>query len=246
MRPEAGHLFWILLLVACCASQHPLGAEWGSLPLEEREARAIETVRTALAQREAKVPRRPRIEENEVLYVGRRLAIFTPFRERAEADVPPTNLSVLLFQDITGLERRVLYDFPSHPEDLSIYLRSGSLSVWGVQANVPPLSSLLSSIGVGGPVLLLPRRPGETYWRLDSALEYLLSLPRPREGVGVVAEKILRQSVEEQRGRARFEAELTAALEEYLVDFPDSAGKPEELTDPPAEPGIVPLAVDLL
>lgn len=227
MRPEAGLLFWILLLVACCASQHPLGAEWESLPLEEREARAIETVRTVLAQRGARIPRRPGIEENEVLFVDRRLAIYAPCRERPGADVPPRNLSVLLFQDITGLERRVLYDFPSHPEDLSIYLWRQSPSVWGVQANEPLLSPLLSRIGLGDPALLLPQRPGETYWRLDAALEYLLSLPRPREGPGLAVEKILRHSVEEKRDRARFEAEVLATLEEYLAEFSDSADKPE-------------------
>jgi hypothetical protein len=218
MRRDAGLLIWILLLVACCASQHPLGAGWESLPLDEKEARAVETVRAALAQRGARIPRRPGIEENEVLFVDRRLAVFAPCRERRGADAPPRNLSVLLFQDIAGLERRVLYDFPSHPEDLSIYLRSESPSVWGVQAHEFLLSAFVSRIGLGGPVLLLPQRPAETYWRLDAALEYLLSLPRPREGPGPAVEKILRHSVEEKRDRATFQAEVSTALEEYLAD----------------------------
>jgi hypothetical protein len=219
MRPIAGSFSWIPILLVCCASQHPLGAEWESLPLDERETRAIETVRTVLAQRGARIPRRPGVYENEVLFVDRRLAVFAPSRELSGTDVPPGNLSVLLFQDIAGLERRVLYDFPSHPEDLSIYLRSESPSVWGVQAHEFLLSAFASRIGVGGPVLLLPQRPAETYRRLDAALEYLLSLPRPTDGPGPAVERILRHAAEEKRGRARFEAEVLAALEERLADF---------------------------
>ena len=203
----------------CCASQHPLGAGWESLPLDEREASAIETVRTALAQRGARIPRRPGVEENLVLFVDRRLAVFAPRLERSGKDALPGNLSVLLFQDIAGLERRVLYDFPSHPEDLSIYLRSESPSVWGVQAHDFLLSAFVSRIGLAGPVLLLSQRPAETYRRLDAALEYLLSLQRPTEGPGPAVERILRHAAGETRDRARFEAEVLAALEERVADF---------------------------
>jgi hypothetical protein len=198
------------------------------LPVEVREARAVETVRTALAQRGSRIPDRPGAEENQVLFVDRHLAIYRPCCEQAGAEVPPGNLAVLLLQDIVGLERRVLYDFPSHPEDLSIHLRHKSPSVWGVQADESLLSPLLSRVGRGGAVLLLPRRPRETYRRLEAALEYLLSLPRPREGLGLAVERILRRSAEERRDRGRFRAEVLAALEGHLAELSDSAEEAEE------------------
>jgi hypothetical protein len=218
VRPATCLLSWIVTLFTGCAFHHPLGAEWEGLPIEGKEARAIEAVRTAIAQRGGRIPGRPGAEENQVLLVDRRLAVYRPCCERPGADVSPGNLAVLLFQDIVGLERRVVYDFPSHPEDLSIYLRRKSPSVWGVGADESLLSPLLSRVGRGGAVLLLPHRPRETYWRLEAALEYLLSLPRPREGVGLAVEGILRQSVEEKRERERFETDVLAALREHLAE----------------------------
>jgi hypothetical protein len=215
---------WVLALFTGCAFHHPLGTEWEGLPVEGREARAIEAVRTALAQRGGRIPGRPGAEENQVLFVDRRLAVYRSCCEELGADLSPGNLAVLLFQDIVNLERRVVYDFPSHPEDLSIYLRRKSPSVWGVQADESLLSPLLSRVGRGGAVLLLPRRPRETYSRLEAALEFLLSLPRPREGVGPTVEAILRQSVEEKRDRAGFEAEVLAALGDPLGALSNGAG----------------------
>jgi hypothetical protein len=227
VRPDKCLLLWVLALVTGCGFHHPLGADWEGLPIEGRETRAIEAVRTTLAQRGGRIPGRAGAEESQVLFVDRRLAIYGPCCEQSGAEVSPGNLAVLLFQDILRLERRVVYDFPSQPEDLSIYLRRKSPSVWGVQADESLLSPLLSKVGRGGAVLLLPQRPRETYRRLEAAFECLLSLPRPREGPGLAVEGILRQSVEEERNRGRFEAEVLAALGEYLAEPSDSADEKE-------------------
>jgi hypothetical protein len=216
VRPTTPLLLWIVALLTGCGFHHPLGAGWEDLPAEGREAGAIEAVRTALAQRGARIPDRPGSEENEVLFVGRRLAVYRPCCGQSGADASPGNLAVLLFQDIVSVQRRVVYDFPSHPEDLSIYLRWKSPSAWGVRAEGSLLSPLLSRLGRGGAVLLLPQRPRETYRRLEAALKYLLSLPRPPEGVERAVEGILRQSVEEERSRAAFEADVLAALGAHL------------------------------
>jgi hypothetical protein len=219
---------WIVTLLTGCAFHHPLGAGWEDLPAEGREAGAIEVVRTALAQRGGRIPGRPGSEENEVLFVGGRLAIYRPCCEQSGADVSPGNLAVLLFQDIVSLQRRVVYDFPSHPEDLSIYLRWKSPSAWGVRADESLLSPLLSRVRLGGALLLLPQRPRETYRRLEAALEYLLSLPRPPEGIERAVEGILRQSVEEKRDRARFELDVLAALRAHLPELSSGSGSAEK------------------
>jgi hypothetical protein len=200
-------------LVAGCAF-HPLSAEWDTLPSEDRETRAIETIRRALAERAARIPGHHGIVENEVLLVDRRVAVYRPYREQPREDPPRGNLAVLLLEDIIGLERRVLYDFPSHPEDLSIYLQRKSPSVWGVQAKEPFLSALFSQAKLGAPTLFFRQRSQKTYERLEAALQYLLSLPHPQDGVGVAVESILRLSVEEGRDRAAFEREVLDAVAE--------------------------------
>jgi hypothetical protein len=209
----------LLTLVVSCAIHHPLSADWEHLSTAEREAEAIETVRAALAERGGKIPGRPGVVENDVLFVDRRLAVFRPCCKQ------PGNLAVLLFRDVTGLERRVVYDFPSEPEDLSVHLRRQSPSVWGVQAEESLLSPVLSRVGLGDAVLLLPRRPRDTYRRLEAALEYLLSLPRRREGPGPVIEEILRRSAEQKRDRSGFEAKVLAALGEHRAETSWSAGE---------------------
>ena len=212
MRPGTPLLLWTIPLLLACASPHPLGADWQSLPVEARETRATETVRSVLAERGSKIPGRPGSEESQVLFVDRRLVVYRPCCAQSGAEVSAGNLAVLLFHDIQRLERRVVYDFPSQPEDLSIYLRWKSPSVWGVRAHSSILTPLLSRVGLEGPVLLLPQRPRETYRRLKAALEYLLTLPRPREGAGATVEEILRQAAEDDRDPPTFEAEVLAAL----------------------------------
>jgi hypothetical protein len=212
VRSRACLLLWVLSSLAGCASHHPLGDDWQSLTAETREARAIETLRTALAERGARIQGRPGAEENQVLFVDRRLAVYRPCCRQSGANASPGDLAVLLLEDILRLERRVLVDLPSQPEDLSIYLRRKSPSAWAVQAPESLLSPLLARVGVEGPVLLLPQRPRETYWRLKAALEHLLALPRPRQGVGPTVERILRQTVEHEPDRASFAAKVLAAL----------------------------------
>lgn len=219
VRPATSLLLWMVTLLAGCGFHHPLGAGWEDLPAEGRETAAIEAVRTALAQRGGRIPGRPGSQENEVLFVGRRLAIYRPCCGQSDAEASPGNLAVLLFRDIVRLERRVVYDFPSQPEDLSIYLRWKSPSAWGVRAEGSLLSPLLSRVRRGGAVLLLPQRPRDTYRRLEAALEYLLSLPPPPEGVERAVEGILRQSFQEERDRARFEADVLAALGAHLPEL---------------------------
>jgi hypothetical protein len=213
VRSKACLLLWILSSLAGCASHHPLGDDWQGLTLEDREVRAIETLRTTLAERGARIPDHPGTEENQVLFADRRLAVYRPCCQQSGASPPPGSLAVLLLEDILRLERRVLLDLPSQPEDLSIYLRRESPSAWAVQAYESLTSPLLSKIGLEGPILLLPQRPNRTYWRLKSALEYLLALPPPRQGVGPTVERILRQTVEHEPDRASFEAKILAALD---------------------------------
>lgn len=212
MRSKACLLLWILSSLAGCASHHPLGDDWQDLSLEARESRAIETLRITLAERGARIPGKPGTEENQVLFVDRRLAVYRSCCLQSGESESPGALAVLLLDDILRLERRVLLDLPSQPEDLSIYLRRKSPSAWAVQAHESLTSPLLSKVGLEGPVLLLPQRPHRTYWRLKSALEYLLSLPRPRQGVGPAVEQILRQTVEQEPDRASFETKVLTAL----------------------------------
>lgn len=214
MRPKTGLVLLIPPLLACCTAQHPLGADWQSLPIEAREARAIETVRGILAERGSRIPGRPGEKANDVLFVDRRVAVYRPCCRGSGADQPTASLSVLAFEDILRVERRVVYDFPSQPEDLSIYLQRGSPSVWGVRAPESLLSPLLSKVGLEGPALLLPQRPRDTYWRFKAALEHLLSLPRRQRGVGPTVERILRQAIAGPGSRAALEADVLAALAE--------------------------------
>jgi hypothetical protein len=215
VRTETGILLWTAALVTSCTVHHPLDAEWKNLTVEAREARAIEAVRLALAKRGARIPDRPGTEENEVLFIDRRLAVYRTCRQQSARDVSRRNLAVLLFRDIRRLERRVVYDFPSQPEDLSIYLRRGSPSVWGVGAHESLLSPLLSRVDLEDPALLLPQRPRGAYRRLEAALGYLLSLPLPLEGPGQAVARSLRRADREELHRARFEMEVL----EHISDF---------------------------
>jgi hypothetical protein len=202
---------FVMLAVGGCAG-HPLAAEWVDLSGEEREARALETVGSAFAERGSRTSGCPGEPENKIIFADRRLIVFRPLEggpAGPRAGVPGPRVRVLLFRDISGIERRVLYDFPGQPEDLSLYLLRGAPSAHGVFAD----RSLLSRIGLGWPILHLRSRPRGTHRRLRAALEYLLALPRPVEGPSPAIEKLMRRLAGGEVDRGGFEEGVLRTLE---------------------------------